>query len=180
VAAGSPGGWGWHRLDAEWARRLVDAAGVRPGELVLDLGAGAGSLTEPLLAAGARVVAVELHPRRAVLLRRRFGADLIVVCADALTVPLPSRPFRVVANPPFGMTGPLVDRLVRADMLTSADLVLQRSAARRLAERLDRRGWRAEVGLPVPRRAFTPRPVVDASVLVLRRRLPRRRPPRRR
>ena len=53
--------WGWHRLTDSWARRLVAKADVRPGELVLDIGAGHGALTAPLLAAGAHVVAVELH-----------------------------------------------------------------------------------------------------------------------
>lgn len=44
---------------------FVEAAGVRGGDLVVDLGAGTGALTRPLLAAGARVLAVELHPGRA-------------------------------------------------------------------------------------------------------------------
>ena len=51
---------------------MADAA-VRRNELVLDLGAGTGSLTAALLAAGARVLAVELHPGRAAVLRRRFA-----------------------------------------------------------------------------------------------------------
>ena len=72
--------WGWHPLRPEWARRVVDSAGVRRGDLVLDLGAGHGALTGPLLAAGARVIAVELHPLRVSVLRERFGdAGLRVV-----------------------------------------------------------------------------------------------------
>jgi hypothetical protein len=37
--------WGWHRLDQDWAERIVAAAAIRPGELVVDLGAGTGALT---------------------------------------------------------------------------------------------------------------------------------------
>ncbi len=100
-----PGPWGWHRLAPAWADRLVADASVAPGDLVLDIGAGTGALTAPLVAAGARVVAVELHPGRAAALRRRFaGADVTVVRADAADLRLPRRPFRVVANPPFGVT----------------------------------------------------------------------------
>jgi 23S rRNA (adenine-N6)-dimethyltransferase len=65
--------WGWHRLADDWAARVVAAADVRPGELVLDIGAGQGALTRPLIKAGVRVIAVELHPGRAEALRRRFG-----------------------------------------------------------------------------------------------------------
>jgi 23S rRNA (adenine-N6)-dimethyltransferase len=94
VASGrSRRAWGWHPLVDEWARRVVEDAGVRPGQLVLDIGAGRGALTTHLLAAGAHVVAVEPHPGRAGRLRERFaGADVTVVQTDALAMPaLPRR-----------------------------------------------------------------------------------------
>ncbi|MDQ3642393.1 MAG: methyltransferase, partial [Actinomycetota bacterium] len=65
--------WGWHRLDSRVATRLVAQAGVRPGDLVIDVGAGDGALTAPLVRAGARVIAIELHPGRARGLRDRFA-----------------------------------------------------------------------------------------------------------
>ena len=101
--------WGWHPLRPDWASRVVDSAGVRPGELVLDLGAGHGALSEPLLAAGASVLAVELHPRRAATLRERFADhDLRVVRCDLRELRLPRRPFRVVASPPYQLSTDLV------------------------------------------------------------------------
>ncbi len=79
-------------------------AGIGRGELVLDIGAGTGALTRPLLEHGARVVAFELHPGRAAELRRELGGQrLTVVVADASCLRLPRRPFRVVANPPFAV-----------------------------------------------------------------------------
>ena len=45
--------WGWHPLTDEWAARVVADAAVRPGELVLDLGAGYGVLTAHLVERGA-------------------------------------------------------------------------------------------------------------------------------
>jgi 23S rRNA (adenine-N6)-dimethyltransferase len=201
--------WGWHRLADDWAARVVAAADVRPGELVLDIGAGQGALTRPLIKAGVRVIAVELHPGRAEALRRRFGtvsggtvsggtvsggtvsggtvsggrnddsasgngrassvSGVTVVQADAASLRLPRQPFRVVASPPYGITADLLSLLLGpGSRLVAADLVLQRAAVRKYAERRVR-GCRITQGLAVPRRAFTPPPRVDSAVLVIRR-----------
>ena len=104
MAGGRPPAWGWYRLDPAWAERLVADSGVRQGDLVLDIGAGDGALTAPLLERGARVIAIELHPGRAAALRQRFGADIKVVQVDAADLRLPRRPFHVVANPPWAIT----------------------------------------------------------------------------
>ncbi|MGI8613808.1 MAG: rRNA adenine N(6)-methyltransferase family protein [Nocardioidaceae bacterium] len=177
MSAGSDRRWGWHRLEPEWAERVVAAAHVRPGDLVLDLGAGTGALTAPLVRRGARVVAVELHAGRADRLRARFaGLPVRVVCADLLAFKLPDRVFRVVANPPYALTTPLLRMLLApGSRLRAADLILQRAVVshwvasdRRSVPR--RGGWDAEMGMRLPRRAFSPRPPVDSAVLVLRRR----------
>ena len=144
---------------------------MRPGELVLDIGAGTGALTGPLVRAGARVVAVELHPGRAALLRQRFP-QITVVQADAVNLRLPGRPFRVVASPPYGITADLLDLLLAAGTrLVRADLVLQRAVVRKSADpRRAARAHRMSTGLVVPRHAFRPPPRVDSAVLIVRRR----------
>ena len=161
--------WGWHRLVDEWAARVVAAAGVRPGEFVLDVGAGEGALTAHLVRAGARVVAVELNPRRAGVLRERFPG-ITVVHADATSIRLPGRPFRVVASPPYGISSSLLRTLLAPGSgLVAADLVLQRAVVRKYASGAARR-FSLTVGITLPRRAFLPPPHVDSAVLVVRRR----------
>lgn len=170
--------WGWHRLAPVWADRLVADAGIRPGDLVLDIGAGTGAVTAALVAAGARVVAVELHPRRLAVLRERFaGDDVTVVRADAADLRLPRRPFRVVASPPFAITSKVLRRLLApGSRLVCADLVVQHATARRWAagHAPGAGRWRREyatgTGRRIPRRAFTPPPAVDCTTLVISRR----------
>jgi 23S rRNA (adenine-N6)-dimethyltransferase len=146
---------------------------VGPDDLVLDIGAGDGALTGPLLATGARVVAVELHRGRAATLRQRYGErGLRVVQCDLRELRLPHRPFRVVASPPYALSTPLVRLLLGSDRLVRADLVLQRAAARRLAAAppgRHARRYRLSVGPSVPRSAFRPPPSVDSSVLRIER-----------
>lgn len=170
--------WGWHPLTDEWAARIVADAAVRPGELVLDIGAGQGALTAELVGRGAPVIAVELHPARARQLRGRFaGLPVTVVHADAASMRLPRRPFRVVASPPYAISSPLLRLLLApSSHLTAADLVLQRAVVRRYASGRAagmgrfRRRWRMSAGRSLPRRAFRPPPQVDSAVLVVRRR----------
>ena len=118
--------WGWHELDSRWVSRLIAAADVGPGDLVLDVGAGTGAITAQLLRRGASVVAIELHPRRLHELRERFaGRPVTVVRADASDLRLPRRPFKVVANPPFATTTALLRRLTGpSSRLDRASLIL--------------------------------------------------------
>ena len=166
--------WGWHELTERWAREIVEGAGIAPGDLVLDIGAGTGGLTTPLVAAGARVVAVELHPVRARVLRRRF-ADVVVVQTDASDLRLPRRPFRVVANPPFAVTTALLKRILRSgSALVTADLVVPRYVARRWtqANAPGAHRWQlvyaTSTSRTLPARAFRPPATQPVQVLRIR------------
>lgn len=144
---------------------------------MVDLGAGHGALTAPLVAAGARVLAVELDRRAARVLRERFAGEpaVTVIEADLLTVRLPGRPFRVVSNLPFATTAGAMRRLLDPRLaMVRADLVLQRAAARRWVG-AGGRAFAVHVDANLSRRAFDPPPKVDAAVLVARR-IHRRRP----
>jgi len=158
---------------------LVRAAGVGPGDLVLDIGAGDGMLTAPLVAAGARVVAVELDRASVATLRRRFPAAE-VRHVDVLRVALPREPFAVVANLPFAVGTPILRRLLddprtplcRADVIVEWGLAAKRAAV--WPSTLTSVYWGAwhelELVRRVPRTCFAPPPAVDAAVLRVRRR----------
>lgn len=164
--------WGWHELDRSWAERLVADSGIARGATVVDVGAGTGAIVEPLLAVGARVIAVEAHPGRARALQERFGSSVTVVRADAGDLRLPRHPFHVVANPPFAVTSPLLRRVLQpGSRLVSARLVLQDPAARRWAgpdapgARRWARTFSAALGPRVPNGAFRPPPRVGTRIL---------------
>ena len=162
---------------------LVDGSGVADGDLVLDIGAGNGLISQALARRGATVVAIERDPALTLRLRAKFGTwpAVTVVEADVLTTPLPSEPFRVVANIPFGITTKILRRLLEdAGELTRADVIVQAEVARKRGTRgrgtLLNACWEPwfefGTGARIPATAFRPRPRVDAAVLIVARRDP--------
>jgi len=174
---------GRHALRSRaFADAVVRDAGVVPGALVLDLGAGTGALTRALIDAGARVIAVELDPTALGRLRARFDAEprVEVVEGDATLVRLPPEPFSVVANLPFAAGTAILRRLLGDPgvPLTQLDAILEWGlAAKRTAVWPSTQlacTWGAwyelELVRRVPRTCFAPPPSVDAAVLRATRR----------
>lgn len=101
-------------IDANTVRRIVRVAGVLPGESVVEVGPGLGSLTLALLEAESSVVAVEIDRRLASQLPITVeelmpGAALTVITEDALRVTeLPGEPSVFVANLPYNVSVPVL------------------------------------------------------------------------
>ncbi len=174
---------GQHVLaDRALAADLVRNAGVTSADLILEIGAGTGVLTEPLAARARAVVAVELDPDLAARLSNRFAGEprVRVMAGDALRVPLPAEPYRVVANLPFAITTAILHRLLDdpAGPLLRADIIVQWHAALKRANPLPATlltlSWAPWFEFTVTRRIpaakYRPPPAVDTGVLTITRR----------
>jgi len=174
--------------DANTIRRITRIADLAPGEVVLEVGPGLGSLTLGLLDEGARVVAVEVDPRLAAALPETIRArapglanDLTVIARDArrLDTPLDPPPTALVANLPYNVAVPVLLHLL--ELLPSIRhglVLLQSEVADRLAAPPGSRAYgvpsvktawyaRAERAGAVPRSVFWPVPNVDSGLVRL-------------
>jgi 16S rRNA (adenine1518-N6/adenine1519-N6)-dimethyltransferase len=171
--------------DVDVLEGILAEADPRPGKWVLEIGPGLGFLTGGLLAAGARVTAVELDRGLVAQLKETFADDLAadrlrIVEGDALDqdlVHLCPSPYDVVANLPYHITSPILHRLLgsepRAERLV---LMVQREVAERIAAAPGEMSYlsvfvqyhaKARVAFKVGRASFEPAPKVESAVLVL-------------
>ncbi len=158
---------------------VTSAADLTRADHVVEIGAGTGALTVRLARRAGRVQAYEVDAGLARLLREDVLAahpNVELVAADILKVdPLASRPTRVVANLPYQITTPVLERVL-GDARRPALLVLmvQQEVAERMAGKT--RSWlsvfvevfaRAEILRRVSPGAFEPRPRVASAIVRL-------------
>jgi 16S rRNA (adenine1518-N6/adenine1519-N6)-dimethyltransferase len=174
--------------DPNTVRRIVRLAAVGPGDRVLEIGPGLGSLTVALTGTGAQVTAVEIDGRLIPVLEAVLGpAPVRVVQGDALRMDweelLGSEPgWVLVANLPYNIATPLIaDLLDRVPAVVRMMIMVQREVGERLvafpghhdygAVSVKVAYW-AEASLAgeVPQTVFVPRPKVDSVLVSIRRR----------
>ena len=180
------------RFGQHWLRdegvldRILAAAELSGDDTVLEVGPGRGALTERLLASPvAAVQAVELDRDLVAGLRQRFGVDprFALTEGDVLAVELPAAT-AVVANIPYNITGPLLERLVgRLDRPVAQPyrrlvLLVQQEVGERIRARPGSSAFSAlsvrmqllahcRTVCPVPPRCFQPPPKVMSEVVAL-------------
>ena len=179
-------------VDPGTVQRITALAGLRPDDVVLEVGPGFGSLTLPLLAAARRVIAVEVDPVLAAELPRTvadrapdLAGRLTVVTADAARIaeiPGPGDPPRVlVANLPYNVAVPVVLHLLATVSTLRGGLVMVQAE---VADRMVAGPGSRVYGIPsvklawfatarragsVPRSVFWPVPRVDSGLVAFAR-----------
>jgi 16S rRNA (adenine1518-N6/adenine1519-N6)-dimethyltransferase len=172
-------------------QRIIEAADLQSTDRVLEVGPGRGALTERLLAAGLKAVhAIELDRDLVDGLQERFEAQpgFSLHQGDVLEAPLELSDGRiadkVVANIPYNITGPLLERLVgRLDRPVDPPyqrlvLLVQKEVAERIRARPGHSSFsalsvrmqllaRCRSVCPVPPRCFQPPPKVQSEVICL-------------
>lgn len=163
--------------------RILDASGVSETDIVVEIGAGLGILTEALAGRSRQVLAIERDRDLAEVLRRELGdnAKIEILEANALTFDFSRRdePVTVVGNLPYNISSPLIFHLLEhRQSIRTATLMLQREVATRLVAEpgskaygipsvLCQRAADIRVCFQVPAEAFVPRPRVASTVVRL-------------
>lgn len=164
--------------------RIVRVAGVGRGDRVVEIGAGTGTLTRALVAAGAHVVAYEIdRSLEPVLVEAAPGAELRFEDAAGvdLSRALDGRPWVMVANLPYNVgTGIVLDALQRAATIERFVVMVQREVAERLLAGPGSKAYgipsvivalhaTGRVEFSVPPHLFVPPPAVESVVVSLDR-----------
>ncbi|NWF78043.1 MAG: ribosomal RNA small subunit methyltransferase A [Chloroflexi bacterium] len=178
-------------IDEAVLERILSAAQLSPGDVVVEIGPGLGILTEGLAKRGARVIAVELDSKLVALLKKRLAAfpDVRIIHADILKVTprqllennLPAselaRGYKVIANLPYYITSPVLGHFLEAQPRPSEMVIMvQKEVGETIAAvpgKMRLLSVKAQFyGKPtiiayVPATSFYPPPKVDSVILQL-------------
>ncbi|MDR0426568.1 MAG: 16S rRNA (adenine(1518)-N(6)/adenine(1519)-N(6))-dimethyltransferase RsmA, partial [Clostridiales bacterium] len=174
-------------LDENLLAAVAADAGVTAGDTVIEIGAGAGTLTRILAARAARVIAYEIDQNLRPVLAETLAdcENVTTVFADILRTPraeverAAGGPYKVVANLPYYITTPILFYfLEQPGNLVSLTVMVQREVADRLCAPPGGKAYgaltasaalraKAVLTRPVGRACFTPAPNVDSAVVRL-------------
>ena len=179
-------------VDGNIVRKSLELAELQPGDTVVEIGPGLGTLTTALLEAGAEVWAVEkdrmLHAHLEATLVPRFPETFHLLEGDAVEHPLAAlrpepgaRDFKIVANLPYAIATPWLDEVLSGALPSRMVLMLQQEAAQRYAAQPGSKSfgaisvflqaaYRIAPGHKVAAACFFPRPDVESHLLNLVRR----------
>ena len=162
---------------------IVHAAELTPGEPVLEVGPGIGTLTQGLAQSGADVTAIELDRRLLEVLDTTLASydNVRIVHGDVLKLDVPTimnhKPFKVVANLPYYITTPIIMSLLESKLpIERLVVMVQKEVALRMVAKPGTKDYGAlsvavqyytepDIVLDVPPKSFLPAPTVTSSVI---------------
>ena len=162
---------------------IVHAAELTPGEPVLEVGPGIGTLTQGLAQSGADVTAIELDRRLLEVLDTTLASydNVRIVHGDVLKLDVPTimnhKPFKVVANLPYYITTPIIMSLLESKLpIERLVVMVQKEVALRVVAKPGTKDYGAlsvavqyytepDIVLDVPPKSFLPAPAVTSSVI---------------
>ena len=162
---------------------IVHAAELSPGEPVLEVGPGIGTLTQGLAQSGADVTAIELDRRLLEVLDTTLASydNVRIVHGDVLKLDVPTimnhKPFKVVANLPYYITTPIIMSLLESKLpIERLVVMVQKEVALRMVAKPGTKDYGAlsvavqyytepDIVLDVPPKSFLPAPAVTSSVI---------------
>ncbi|MFN0109439.1 MAG: 16S rRNA (adenine(1518)-N(6)/adenine(1519)-N(6))-dimethyltransferase RsmA [Blastocatellia bacterium] len=172
---------------SEYCDRIVASVRPRTDETILEIGPGQGALTELLIETGARIVAIEVDRDLILPLTRSFASreNFTLIEADALTFDFsqaiaPAATARVVANLPYNISTPILQRLIEhRHCISEMTLMLQREVVERITATPGGKEYgylsvlvqlycEPESLFDVPPSAFRPVPKVVSSIVKLK------------
>jgi len=170
-------------VDPHLLRRMVSSSTINKKDIILEVGAGLGFLTKLLSEVAQEVIAVELDPKLCKVLKETLQEkkNIRIIKGDFLKIHLP-RFSKVVANPPYSISSPLILKLFRGKF-ECAVLTLQRE----FIEKLTAQNGSTKYGSltviayysatikaleDVPKHSFYPHPNVDSTVILIKPRKP--------
>lgn len=175
-------------VDEEVVKEIAAATQAGPGDVVLEIGPGIGTLTQALALRGAQVKAVEIDSDLVkVMAETLAGYDNIeVINADILKTDIPALvgkgEFTVAANLPYYITTPIIFALLEQHLpIARLVMMVQKEVAERIVAKPGGKDYGAltvamqyytepKLLCIVPARAFLPPPHVESAVLVCEKR----------
>lgn len=168
-------------FDCAYLRSIVAALQIQPTELVVEIGAGAGTLTRVLAERGCQVYSLEIDQRLTAILQKNLigYTNVELIFADALQHDFTRYgQFRLVANVPYYITTPLLLKFLTLPNCTDVNILVADEVAKRIIAPVGTPAygalsvtcqWLADCSIlqNVPRNMFTPQPKVDSAFVCL-------------
>jgi 16S rRNA (adenine1518-N6/adenine1519-N6)-dimethyltransferase len=170
-------------LDKNIIDKIINVAHIMPGDTVVEIGPGRGSMTSRLADVSGKLIAIELDNRLYTHLKEDLKgiANLELIHEDALGFAYEDIPgeFKVVANLPYYISTPMIFRLMEVkEKITSMTLMLQKEVAERIIAAPGTKEYgvlsisvgyycHPRIEFYVSRNSFSPKPNVDSAVLTL-------------